>query len=189
VELLSKPYSRQQLAVKVRHVLGDSDCDSKVIEQPVAESSDDPGGPVGHLAELRVLAVDDDRASLDALCEVLQLLGIAARRAENATAALEVLEAGDFDVLLTDVVMPDMSGLELARRATTMHSDLKVIFASGNRLPDQETLGFDWSALRKPYTLAQLHDTLKSAGNRQEKRKAGGGDAGRVRGRDDEQQS
>ncbi|CAG9229702.1 Histidine kinase [Paraburkholderia sabiae] len=193
VELLSKPYSRQQLATKVRNVLGDSDTDSdsdsKVLEKSMSESGDGADGPVWHLEELRVLAVDDDRASLDALCELLQLLGIGARRAENAAAALKELEAGDIDVLLTDVVMPDMSGLELARRAAAMHPDLKVIFASGNRLPDQETSGLDWSALRKPFTLTQLQDTLRSARNRRAKQKAGGGDADRLRGPDDQQGS
>ncbi|SAK86198.1 PAS/PAC sensor hybrid histidine kinase [Caballeronia fortuita] len=183
VELLSKPYSRQQLATKVRQVLGESD--RKVIEQPMAESDDDPCAPVQRLEDLRVLAVDDDPASLDALCELLQLLGIGARRAEDAAVALEVLKAGDIDVLLTDVVMSDMSGLELARRAAAMKPDLEVIFASGNTLPEQETLQFEWSALRKPYSLAQLQDTLQSASSRHAKQKAGRGDHARIRASDD----
>jgi CheY-like chemotaxis protein len=179
VELLSKPYSRQQLAMKVRQVIGDSD--SKVIEQPMAESGDDPDVPVRRTGELRVLAVDDDPASLDALCELLLLLGIDARRAESAASALEMLQASDIDVLLTDVVMSDMSGLELARRAAAMQPNLEVIFASGNRLAEQENLQFEWSALRKPYSLSQLQDTLRSASNRQAKRKAGRRDHDRFR--------
>jgi CheY-like chemotaxis protein len=179
VELLSKPYSRQQLAMKIRQVLGDSD--SKVVEQPMAESGDDPDVPVRRPEELRVLAVDDDPASLDALCELLLLLGIDARRAESAAGALDMLAVGDIDVLLTDVVMSDISGLELARRATAMQPSLEVIFASGNTLPEQETRQFEWSALRKPYSLAQLQDTLQSASNRQAKRKAGRGDHNRFR--------
>ncbi|MCG7400421.1 MULTISPECIES: PAS domain S-box protein [Caballeronia] len=171
VELLSKPYSREQLATKVRQVLGDSG--SKAIEQPMAESGDRPDLPARRLEELRVLAVDDDPASLEALCELLLLLGIGARRAENTAAALEMLEAGDIDVLLTDVVMSEMSGLELARRAAATKPDLEVIFASGNTVPEQrEALQFEWSALRKPYSLAQLQDTLQSASDRQAKRKA-----------------
>jgi len=81
--------------------------------------------------------------------------------------------------------MSDMSGLELARRATVMQPDLEVIFASGNTLPEEETRQFKWSALRKPYSLAQLQDALQSVSNRQAKRKADGGDNDRVRDSDD----
>ncbi|WP_250504257.1 response regulator, partial [Caballeronia sp. AZ7_KS35] len=183
VELLSKPYSRQQLATKVRQVLGDSA--TQVVEQPFSESSEEPEGPVRRPEELRVLAVDDDPASLDALCELLLLLGIGARRAGNAAAALEMLQAGDIDVLLTDVVMSDMSGLELARRATSIQPDLHVIFSSGNTPPEHEALHFKWSALRKPYSLAQLQDALHAACDRQPKQKAGSGGHESVRDSDD----
>lgn len=135
--------------------------------------SDELDISVRRLEELRVLAVD--------VCELLRLLGIGARRAENAAVALDMLEAGDIDVLLTDVVMSDMSGLELARRATAIHQELQVIFASGNTVPEQETLEFGWSTLRKPYSLAQLQDTLQSASNRQAKRKVGRAITTRVR--------
>ncbi|QYD70086.1 PAS domain S-box protein [Paraburkholderia edwinii] len=181
VELLSKPYSRQQLSVKVRRVLGDNESENKAIEWRAAESGDDADGRVWRPEELRILAVDDDSASLDALCELLLLLGISAQRARDAAAALQALQESDFDILLTDLVMPDMSGLELARRATSIHPQLQVIFASGNDLPDQEPLTSGWSALRKPYTLAQLQGALQSASNRQAKRQAGSGESDRGR--------
>jgi PAS domain S-box-containing protein len=181
VELLSKPYSRQQLAMKVRRVLGDGDSDSKARERGAAESGHESNSRVRLDKKLRVLAVDDDKASLDALCELLLLLGISAQGAENAAAALQALQQSDFDILLADLVMPDMSGLELARRAAAMHPDLRVIFASGNSPPEAETLPFDWSALRKPYTLAQLKDALQSASNRQAKRWPGSNNSNRTR--------
>ena len=177
VELLSKPYSRQQLAAKVRRVLGDGESNSEATERRAAASGDDADGRVWRPEELRVLAVDDDKASLDALCELLLLLGIRAQRTENAGAALKALQKCDFDILLADLVMPDMSGLELARRAVEIHPDLHVIFASGNSVPDQGPLASGWSALRKPYTLAQLQDALQSASNRQGKRQAGSGES------------
>jgi PAS domain S-box-containing protein len=165
VELLSKPYSRQQLALKVRQVLAGSG--KKESGSGMADAPDGNAAPVWRPEKLRVLAVDDDAASLDAICELLTLLGIGPQRAENAAAALEALQGNDFDILLTDVVMPDMSGLELARRAVTIRRELRVVFASGNALPEDESLAFTWSALRKPYTLEQLQRTLQSASDRQ----------------------
>lgn len=163
VELLSKPYSRQQLALKIRLVLGGRDIEEDDAAgapyaklHPVAVSSKRSGN-------LRILVVEDDVASLDATCELLSLVGINAQRAENAEAALRVLETGPVDVLLTDVEMPDMSGIELARLAVGMHPELEVIFASGNALSFDEELPFKWKTLRKPYTLDQLRAALQSA--------------------------
>ncbi|MGA7778355.1 MAG: PAS domain S-box protein [Paraburkholderia sp.] len=163
VELLSKPYSRQQLALKIRLVLGGRDIEEDDAAgapyaklHPVAVSSKRSGN-------LRILVVEDDVASLDATCELLSLVGINAQRSENAEAALRVLETGPVDVLLTDVEMPDMSGIELARLAVGMHPELEVIFASGNALSFDEELPFKWKTLRKPYTLDQLRAALQSA--------------------------
>jgi PAS domain S-box-containing protein len=174
VELLSKPYSRQQLASKVRQVLGNRDAGTGEAE--AARTL--PGGspqPAANREGLRVLVVDDDLASLDATCELLMLIGMCPQRAASAAQALNALDGEDFDVLLTDVVMPDMSGTELARRAFDRRPELRIIFASGNAVPGDETFGFEWSALRKPFTLDQLHAALQPAATRQSRRPAGGG--------------
>lgn len=155
VELLSKPYSRQQLATKVRQVLGGDD-------HGTASEQDCDGAALN----LRVLVVDDDVASLDAICELLLTLGISAQRAQHGAEALSLLRAGDYDVLLTDVYMPDMSGLELAREAVALHAHLRVIFASGNPIDDDGTLTFAWSALQKPYSLQRLEAALRSSAER-----------------------
>jgi PAS domain S-box-containing protein len=161
VELLSKPYSREQLAQKIRQLLGPSDEDDAVLS---GASDDYPRRPtvstVSH-DRLRILVVEDDAASLDAACELLAMMGFAAQRAENAQTALATLAAEAFDVLLTDVLLPGMSGIELARHAVTMRPDLAVIFTSGNEIPEGEKLEFAWSALRKPYTADQLRTEIE----------------------------
>ena len=97
---------------------------------------------------LRILVVDDDVASLDATCELLMLIGMRPQPAASAAQALNILDGNDFDVLFTDVVMPDMSGTELARRASAIRPRLTIIFASGNAVPQDDAHGFEWSALQ-----------------------------------------
>ncbi|MFM0415995.1 hybrid sensor histidine kinase/response regulator [Paraburkholderia aromaticivorans] len=162
VELLSKPYSRQQLAVKVRQVLGTSDKDASEAGAAGNRAGSGPGAD-GNGDGMRILVVEDDAASLEATCELLALIGMRPQRAASAAQALNALDGNDFDVLLTDVVMPDMSGTELARRAFAIRPELRIIFASGNAVPDHESFGFEWSALRKPFTLDQLRVALQSA--------------------------
>jgi PAS domain S-box-containing protein len=170
VELLSKPYSRQQLAAKVRQVLGTSD---KKASRAGAVANRAGRGAAVDGGGLRILVVEDDAASLEATCELLALVGLHPQRAASAAQALDALDGNDFDVLLTDIVMPDMSGTELARRAIAIRPELRIIFASGNVVPDHERFGFEWSALRKPFTLDQLRVALQPAGRRPGSRSAG----------------
>jgi len=165
VELLSKPYSRQQLAIKVRQVLGNSDAKTIEAQGNNTRAANDVE-LAGNGERLRVLVVEDDVASLGATCELLELIGMRARRADSAAEALAALDAHEFDVLFTDVVMPEMSGVELARRALEIRSPLRIIFASGNPVPEQERLPFEWSALRKPFTLEQLRSALRPQSDR-----------------------
>jgi CheY-like chemotaxis protein len=174
VELLSKPYSRQQLAAKVRQVLGTSDKKAGEAEAEAAGNRAGSGpGADGNGDRLRILVVEDDAASLEATCELLALVGMRPQRAASAAQALNALDGNDFDVLLTDVIMPDMSGTELARRAFAIRPELRIIFASGNAVPDHASFGFEWSALRKPFTLDQLRVALQPADRRQASRSAG----------------
>ncbi|MGN8088361.1 hypothetical protein ACTJK6_20060 [Ralstonia sp. 22086] len=55
-----------------------------------------------------------------------------------------------------------MSGIELAQCASTLHPELRVVFASGNPIPNHDRFAFRWTALRKPYTLDQLQHALQS---------------------------
>ena len=78
-----------------------------------------------------ILVVEDDASLRRMAAEALQLFGFRVLQAPSAEVALAVIEQNGIDLLLTDIVMPHMSGRELARQLATRRPDLKVIFMSG----------------------------------------------------------
>ena len=159
VELLTKPYSRMELAYKVRQVLGSEG--KPLLGEADAFSPNDPA-VAEHIA-LRVLVVDDDEPTCDAVSELLQMLGHHPITAPGAQAALDAVENAAFDVLLTDVHLPHISGVELARRVAKVQTGISVIFASGDTVQDITPGDFPWQSLRKPYTIDQLEAALRQA--------------------------
>jgi PAS domain S-box-containing protein len=144
VELLSKPYRREELAQRIRAIL-----DSRA---PLAPPAPRPA------ATARVLVVEDNPDAQDLLCQMLELIGYAAAGTGSAESALERL--GEFDILLTDVHLPGMSGVALAQHARTHHPALRIVFVTGAAAPQ---LPFPTTALRKPYTIDQLRQALAAA--------------------------
>jgi PAS domain S-box-containing protein len=79
-----------------------------------------------------VLVVEDDEGVLQATSETLAAYGYRVLSARNGIEAIRVLEGGNIDLLLSDVVMPQgLNGVELARRAKGIASDIKVLLTSG----------------------------------------------------------
>lgn len=191
VELLRKPYSREQLAAHLRTVLGNHDVSvttgrarsavlapsdataaprraprsAKRVDPPPqgaasVRQSPAPDDPAARAERLRILLVDDDAAATEAVREILSMQGHVTVAAGTAEAALDAIRRDRFDVLLTDITLPGMSGVELAQRSLDVQRSLRVIFASGNDVPGNCDLGFAWEALRKPYTVEQLRAVL-----------------------------
>lgn len=107
----------------------------------------------------RVLVVEDEVHALDAVVEILRMEGYAATPALNAAQAVEALARSDFDILLTDVVMPERSGVELAHEVEARHPQIGIILMSGY-FPDESLLQPHWQMLRKPLDLGLLSQTL-----------------------------
>jgi DNA-binding response OmpR family regulator len=63
---------------------------------------------------------------------------------------------------MTDVMLPDISGIELARRALELRPGIKVIFASGNPISNDDALGFEWTALCKPFSADELFAAIRT---------------------------
>lgn len=81
--------------------------------------------------ETRVLLVDDEPALLRALSRHLEYAGVKVTTCEAAEAALKLLSSEPFDVLISDIAMPGMSGVELLRAVKTAHRHLPVILITG----------------------------------------------------------
>ena len=79
------------------------------------------------MPEERILVVDDETAQRDILGGFLRKQGYEVREAASGTAALALLNAEAVDLLLTDVKMPGMSGLDLLREARALNSELPVV--------------------------------------------------------------
>ncbi len=148
VELLSKPYRRNELAAKVRHVLDAA----RAALRDAAAGTPAPAGP----QRQRILVVEDNDDARDMLRELLLILDFDPLCFGSADGVLEALR--DHDILLTDVTLPGMSGVELARRAVDQVQGLRVVFASGRTVEPQ---GFPARVLPKPFTLDQLSAALE----------------------------
>ncbi len=80
---------------------------------------------------IRILLAEDDAVMREYLGRALERSGYHVTSVDRGTAALPLLESERFDLLLTDIVMPEMDGIELAQRAGEMVPDLRVMFITG----------------------------------------------------------
>ena len=80
---------------------------------------------------IRILLAEDDQVMREYLTRALERAGYAVAAVDRGTAAIPLLETEPFDLLLTDIVMPEMDGIELARRAAEMVPGLRVMFITG----------------------------------------------------------
>ncbi len=79
----------------------------------------------------RILLAEDDDVMREYLTRALERSGYLVTAVDRGTAAIPLLERERFDLLLTDIVMPEMDGIELAQRAGEMVADLRVMFITG----------------------------------------------------------
>jgi signal transduction histidine kinase/DNA-binding response OmpR family regulator len=161
VELLSKPYTREALARKIRHVLA-----NRAQQRVLGKASSPPVLPAPAADKPRagtVLLVEDDGGIRETLAELLGASGHVVLQACDAASALAALAAHPVDVLVTDVGLPGVSGIELARDALARRRGLAVIFATGD--PDGPAkAGLEPAAvLVKPFAPEDLERAVAAA--------------------------
>ena len=107
----------------------------------------------------KILLAEDDNDMRRFLVKALENAGFQVNSFDNGLSAYQRLREEPFELLLTDIVMPEMDGIELARRATELDPDLKVMFITGFAAvalnPDSEAPK-DASVLSKPFHLKDL---------------------------------
>ena len=109
---------------------------------------------------LRLLVVDDNVEVALAAQNMASALGCRVTVADSPAKALSDIENGEFDVLLTDVVMPGLSGLELAEAACARHRSVGIVLMSGY----SEAIGpnsWGYELLRKPFSASDLETALR----------------------------
>ncbi|WP_246705283.1 PAS domain-containing protein [Rhizobium sp. RM] len=163
VELLSKPYTREALARKFRHVLANQKqraiakqakpvLDVKENLIPAAKQDD------GSVGQKTVLLVEDDGLIRMTTAEILQDAGFVVVEAACAEEALTALQSMHVDVLVTDLNLPGASGRDLAARARTLRPSALVVFATGD--PTSVKSEKDAIILSKPYDADDLQSAI-----------------------------
>ncbi|MES2781287.1 MAG: response regulator [Pseudomonadota bacterium] len=80
---------------------------------------------------IRILLAEDEQAMREYLARALERSGYEVVAVDRGTAAVPLLEAEHFDLLLTDIVMPEMDGIELARHCNSVSPTTEVMFITG----------------------------------------------------------
>ncbi len=158
VELLSKPYTREALARKLRGVLRNASLEHQITPLP-------PPAAVAPRS-LRVLLVEDEEIVRMVTEDQLADMGHEVHACATVEEALDRLGHIAVDILLTDINLPGRSGTDLAALARQRRPGLRVIFASGyyaGAQLKQKTGLSDITYLQKPYSRDSLAKALEEA--------------------------
>jgi CheY-like chemotaxis protein len=114
---------------------------------------------------LTVLLVEDDEGIRTIASILLEAEGHQVYAMADGEQASEWLKSGAPDILFTDVNMPGMGGVKLARKALSANPQLRVILTSGEAHPDPAWLTSSTSYLNKPYDRRALLEAIAAAVN------------------------
>ena len=106
-----------------------------------------------------VLIVDDDNVLAAVLHEGLMAFEYPCKAASNGEAALKMIASMPFDVMVTDIVMPGMDGLELTRKTKQLKPEVAVIVMTGFQQDESYDRAIGYGAsdfIKKPFTIGEL---------------------------------
>ncbi|MBN2103675.1 response regulator [bacterium] len=118
----------------------------------------------------RILIIEDEDKVREFTCKGLQMNGYQVYSARNGSEAEKLFdhELGDFDVIFSDIVLPDTSGITLSERLKKKKSNVKVLLCSGyadKKIQSSSVLANNFIYLQKPYTLTDVLKKLQTLMN------------------------
>lgn len=114
---------------------------------------------------MRILISEDDAALAEALCFALTQAGFAVDCVNDGLAADEALKTAGFGLLILDLGLPRLDGLEVLRRLRRRNDALPVLILSGREQPEEKVAGLDLGAddyLVKPFSLNELQARVRA---------------------------
>ena len=114
----------------------------------------------------RILVVDDQESMRDMLADLLDMMGYESCTVESASEALEKLIGSEIDLVITDLNMPEMDGMELMKRIKELEPDLPVIVITGYGTFQTEKKVLSSGAygyIPNPCTIHRVQDTVNAA--------------------------
>jgi len=149
------------------HLAGDDADDAKEVQPGAGWEETEPGvAPPG--GGLKVLYVDDEEDFVRTMAERMEMRDLGGEVALSGEAALAMLETEVPDVIVLDLRMPGLDGLEVLRRVKARHPAVAVIIMTGRGSPEDEEeakrLGA-FAYLTKPVDITQLMEAVRAAGH------------------------
>ena len=158
--MIAKPYSSDALSAKLRSVL--SNRRPTPAASPAKASPERVEQPTEHGRSRRVLFVEDEVVLRMSTTDMLERLGCSVAGVGSGEAALDLLaQEQEFDLLLTDVGLPGMSGEELAAKVREEYPSLPVVIASGYGRSGMQADRMHF--ISKPYSSIDLQQALDHA--------------------------
>ncbi len=118
---------------------------------------------------MRILLVEDEPRIAKALCGILRAEKYQVDHFADGTSGLAAIETGVYDLLLLDVMLPGMDGVELARRARGSGIDVPILMLTAKGALEDKVLGLDSGAddyLTKPFMTEELLARIRALGRR-----------------------
>jgi CheY-like chemotaxis protein len=108
----------------------------------------------------RILIVEDDPDTAHSLRALLEDMGHVSTVAERGDDALHLLERSEFDLIISDVLMPGMTGIDFAKRARVIRPSTPIVLVTGDAEAMESVLAGGAVALIKPYSAETLRQVL-----------------------------
>ena len=113
-----------------------------------------------------ILIAEDDKAVREFVSRALRQNGHEIMVVGDGQQALSAIEAGTFDLLLADIVMPQLDGIALALKVSRDHPDMPILLMTGYAAERQRAHNLDaliHDVITKPFTLREICDTVQRA--------------------------